>query len=78
MPLRPMESSVLPPEFKLEEAEGTWEVEKKIPIFERDNQWVPRRGSLDMSYSILGFITRKISEKSRQRIMSEEIYNLRL
>jgi len=34
---------------------------------------VQRKRSLDMNYSIIGFIDRKIREKSRQRIMSEEI-----
>jgi len=37
-----------------------------------------RRGSIDMHYSILGFINRKIKEKTRQRIMSEEISHYHL
>jgi hypothetical protein len=39
---------------------------------------VQRKGSLDMHFSILGFINRKIREKSRQRIMSEELSHLKL
>jgi hypothetical protein len=37
---------------------------------EKERGVLQRRHSLDMHYSILGFINRKIREKSRQRIMS--------
>lgn len=73
LPFRPMESQELPPELSLEEGSLSMEFQEKMSLCEPDSPCVIRKRSLDMNYSIIGFITRKISEKSRQRIMSEEI-----
>jgi hypothetical protein len=48
-------------------------VRLKLSLEDRERMGLLRRGSMDMHYSILGFIDRKILEKTRQRIMSEEI-----
>ena len=42
-------------------------------VFERGGVSTGRKGSLDMHFSILGFITRKLRERSRQRVMSEDL-----
>lgn len=66
-----MESIEVPPEFRLEDNDISWQLQEQLQLEEKEVAPLLRRGSLDVSYSILGFITRKISEKSRQRIMSE-------
>lgn len=68
-----MESQELPPELSLEEGSLSIEFQEKLSLLEPESPCVVRRRSLDMSYSIIGFIDRKIRERSRQRIMSEEI-----
>jgi hypothetical protein len=73
-----MESEEFPPEFKLEETDICTEFQLGMLLDDKKSGAVQRKGSLDMHYSILGFINRKIKEKSRQRIMSEEISHLRL
>jgi hypothetical protein len=42
-------------------------------MFEKGGMSTARKGSLDMHFSILGFITRKLQERSRQRVMSEDL-----
>lgn len=73
-----MESEEFPPELHLEQAGICSEFVLAMREGERRGGVVGRKGSLDMHYSILGFINRKIREKSRQRIMSEELSHLRL
>lgn len=73
-----MESEEFPPEFKLEETDICTQFGIALRLEDRRGGLAQRKGSLDMHYSIIGFIDRKIREKSRQRIMSEEISHLRL
>jgi hypothetical protein len=62
----------------LEEQDLCEEVRLKLTLEERERYGFMRRGSMDMHYSILGFIERKIREKTRQRVMSEEISHYQL
>lgn len=66
-----MESEEFPPEFRLEETDICSEFQLGMRLEDKLGSVSQRKGSLDMHYSILGFINRKIREKSRQRIMSE-------
>ena len=72
-PRRPLESQELPPEFKLEETELGHDRKEELLMFEKGGMSTARKGSLDMHFSILGFITRKLRERSRQRVMSEDL-----
>jgi hypothetical protein len=55
-----MESEEFPPELQLEENNTCSEFSLAMRLEERKGGLVQRKGSLDMHYSILGFINRKI------------------
>lgn len=66
-----MECEDFPPEFQLTESEF---YPTENFLFMNDiKENPPRKKSLDLEFSILGFIDRKIREKYRTRVMSDVI-----